>query len=94
MAKFNAEKSKSRIAELAKELKVSEDKIRTVYGKISETEIKKLFGNVKEAAPNNTASKFVKRGSVKESVNAPQSKTRFSDKKLGARLMESLGSKS
>lgn len=87
-------KSKVRCEELAKELKVSEDKIKTVYGKLTENEIKKLFANTREtnATPS---SQYVKRNTITENKthsSSNQNKARFSDKSLGLRLMESFSS--
>lgn len=81
-------KAKIRCAELAKELKVSEDKVKAVYGKITEAEIKKLFANTRDSS---TSSHYVKRNteSVNEGRGRTSTKSKFSDKTLGQRLMES-----
>lgn len=89
-AQSQAREAKVRIAELAKELKVSEEKIKTVYGKISETEIKALFAN---SAPKSTpASTYVKKNPVpSKTESARENKLDVLRKPLGNRLMEQFG---
>jgi hypothetical protein len=60
--------SAKRISELAKELKVSEDKIKQVYGKLTEAQIKSLFSDVVAApkAKSAVATTYVKKGPIAE----------------------------
>lgn len=80
-------KAKLRIAELAKELNVSEENIRKVYGKLTEKDIKDLFSKVQES--NNLSNKYINRSPVNEKkTSASTSKgPKAMDESAGKRLM-------
>lgn len=84
------DRSEKRIAEMAKELKVSEDKIRKVYGKLPENEIKALFSNVTETAQASSKISEIyrkKEGTKSPAESAPKSEAPWK-KPLGSRLLE------
>jgi len=92
--KINSDKAVVKIAELAKDLKVSEDKIRMLWGKISEAEIRKVYSSSSEtvSTTRSNPSRTYARGSKSSSVGVKTTETEsgFSRFKrpLGAQLME------
>lgn len=81
------EKNEARVKELAAELKVSEDRIKTLSGKMSDDEIREFFKGLRESAE--ITHRFTKREApVTESKETKPSK--FQAGSLGERLMASL----
>jgi vacuolar-type H+-ATPase subunit I/STV1 len=84
-----ADKSKKRISELARELKVSEDAVKKVYGKMPEPELKEFFKSLGEV--RGPAAIFRKSGATGKSVNESKEFESVMSKSRAARLMESFG---
>lgn len=84
--KMHEAKVASKIESLAKELSVSEEAIKTVYGKITESDIRKLFPKVQESARHTNTFRKTEPTKVEENkVEEPI----FKKKTLGESLMAS-----
>jgi hypothetical protein len=80
---------KERVSALAKELSVSEDAIKVVYGKISEKEIRKLFTRVTDE--DKETNRWRKPAAPKANEDkSPKGKLNLTEDSRGKRLMASL----
>lgn len=86
--KVSENRAKERVASLAKELSVSEDAIKVVYGKISEKEIRKLFTRVTDE--DKETNRWRKPAPKMSEGKDPKSKTVMTEDSRGKRLMASL----
>lgn len=85
-----SQKDEKKIKELATELKVSEEAVKKVYGKLSEAEIKEFFKDVSET--NKYGQKYRKNTKDESNLNEGRhKKAKIFEESAGQELMNSLG---
>lgn len=87
VAKTKEEQNEAKAEELAKDIGVSVDAVKKVYGKLEEAEIREMFKDVSESVKTKT--RFQKKGDSTVSESKEEKERPYFKKSHGKRLMES-----